>query len=470
MALSKTSSSSSSAATSPPPSSSYASSSTAVQLILATSCNDVFVDPKQILDEGDAANAPDPTKCLSSWESPMASKAGLVVANIRLVVPLGAKIPDKIAQLQLTILCNEVMTFPSGPFESNQPFKDKIIIDAATDHPISPGNLYVWDVPLLIPWNAAAYERGRLGRNYWHITAKMTFPGRLFMSKTLSAQKNLFVINAPMNHSALSYQHIHTGVADGLGALQLSFISNLFTTGGYLRGALLLPSPSPTVKIHGISMTMIQTVTLQSRRRHRHFEKCPEDRFEFFSLRGSDMENAITHCGALCRARPAVGQEIELEWVARLPKDEKARCAASQTKRRRKSADHFALSIAIAGQRRFPEATHIFASRITSNCPSCTTSTRTIPFEISEETSSTSGTVSPGPSISLAVRSSLPAGCCQNTLHKTRTPYPQGAETSGMVRRSTRRKTIAIAAEPLQKSSLPRLPPIILPMTSCEKV
>lgn len=128
-----------------------------------------------------------------------------------------------------------------------------------------------------------------------------------------------------MDLSALSYQHIHTGVADGLGALQMSFISNLFTSGGYLRGALLLPTPSPRVKIHGITMTMIQTVTLQSRKRHRHFEKCPDDRFEFFSLKGKEMEAAILHCGALCRARPAVGQEIELEWVARLPKDEQAR-------------------------------------------------------------------------------------------------------------------------------------------------
>lgn len=200
-------------------------------------------------------------------------------------------------------------------------------MDGATDLPISPGKSYSWDVPLLIPWTAASYDRGRLARNYWHLSAKLQFPGR-FLAKTLSAEKHLFVFGAPQSPFAMNYRHTHTGVADGLGALQLSFISTLFTAGGYLRGAILLPSPSPKTKIHGITMTLIQTVTLQSRKRQRHFEKCPDDRLEFFSLKGEELQAAILHTGALCRARPASNQEeIELEWVARLPKDDQARAS-----------------------------------------------------------------------------------------------------------------------------------------------
>lgn len=91
------------------------SSSTAPQLILATSANDIFIDPKAVLNDSGtasdaAANVPDPSVCISSWESPLASKASLVVANVRLVIPLGAKVPEKIGGLQLTLLCNEAMS------------------------------------------------------------------------------------------------------------------------------------------------------------------------------------------------------------------------------------------------------------------------------------------------------------------------------------------------------------------------
>ncbi|CAO1632818.1 unnamed protein product [Sympodiomycopsis kandeliae] len=320
------------------PCSSYASSSSAaassssapreLQLILTTSCNDIFVYPKSVVEEGDPSDAPDPSVFVSSWESPLASRASLMISNVRLVVPIGAKCPERISSLQLTLSCSEAMAFPSGYYESNQPFKDKITVGEATNYAISPGNSYAWDIPLLVPWTAAPYTRGNLARNYWTLSAKVQFPGKMFLNnnKNLSATKNIFVISAPKEVSALTYQHIHTGIADGLGPIQLSFISSLFTVGGYLRGALLLPSPSSEMKIHGISMSIIQTVTLQSRKRTGYFEKCRDLRVEFMNLNGAELESQILHTGALCKSRPAnANGEIELEWLTRLPTDEKAR-------------------------------------------------------------------------------------------------------------------------------------------------
>lgn len=108
--------------------------------------------------------------------------------------------------------------------------------------------------------------------------------------------------------------------------IQLAFISRSASVGGYLRGALLLPSPSPIMKLQAIMMTLVQTTSLISRKKpDGYFETCQPQRFEFVKLSGEELENAVTHTGALCKPKAAIGEEIELEWIARLPSDGLAR-------------------------------------------------------------------------------------------------------------------------------------------------
>lgn len=157
--------------------------------------------------------------------------------------------------------------------------------------------------------------------------AKAAFPG-LISQKKLTAEKNLFIVQAPLDQQALSYDHVHSGFAEGLGQVQSSFISRSFTVGGYLRGALLLPAPAPGLKLHSISMALVQTVSLLSRKRTpRHVETCLPETYEFMRLKGDELENEVVHTGALCRARPSFpgSDEIEIEWITKLPTDNQAR-------------------------------------------------------------------------------------------------------------------------------------------------
>jgi hypothetical protein len=95
--------------------------------------------------------------------------------------------------------------------------------------------------------------------------------------------------------------------------------------GGYLRGGLLLTSPAPKLKLHSIALTLIQTTHLNSRKRADHVEVLQPERHVFMTLKGDELDSAVTHTGAYCRARPGTRGELELEWIARLPTEDEVR-------------------------------------------------------------------------------------------------------------------------------------------------
>lgn len=50
------------------------------------------------------------------------------------------------------------------------------------------GGTYSWDLPLLIPCNAAPYERGHHAKNFWKASAKLNMHGRL-VNKSFKTEK-----------------------------------------------------------------------------------------------------------------------------------------------------------------------------------------------------------------------------------------------------------------------------------------
>ncbi|CAO1635861.1 unnamed protein product [Parajaminaea phylloscopi] len=293
-----------------------------MELCLATSEVDIFTYPGVATE--DPATAPDPSKSVSNWRTSRPNEVSMLVVNVKLTVPSNVKPPERITSLAITIASQENMSFPSGYWEQNVPFYDKLQVEAAAGLTIQSGSVYHWDVPILIPCNVAPYERGRHARNYWRLNAKMTFPG-VILKKSITSAKNLWVCSAPTDE-AYNYGHLHSGFAEGLGQVQLSFVSRSFTVGGYLRGAILLPSPSKTLKIHAVNMTLIQTVTLHSRKKPDHVERIPDARYDFVSLKDSELASKVCHTRALCKPQPYLDEDgIMLEWIARLPSDHEAR-------------------------------------------------------------------------------------------------------------------------------------------------
>lgn len=121
-----------------------------------------------------------------------------------------------------------------------------------------------------------------------------------------------------------NYSHTHTGFADALGPVQLSFITRSLNVGGYLRGAVYLPAPSPDLKLHSVNMSLIQCVTLHSRQKDL-VERCPYQRFDFFWLRGESLQSEVCHSGAFVKPMPTSDGAIMLEFTTRLPNDNHAR-------------------------------------------------------------------------------------------------------------------------------------------------
>lgn len=127
--------------------------------------------------------------------------------------------------------------------------------------------------------------------------------------------QNLFIIAYPLDE-AYSYDHVHSGLSDGLGPVQLSFISRSFNVGGYLRGAMLLPAPSPAIKLHAMTMSLLQTAELHSRKKPGHVEHYPVERYEFLRMEGEELQSYVDHTGALVRRVPCreAGGAIQMEW------------------------------------------------------------------------------------------------------------------------------------------------------------
>lgn len=49
------------------------------------------------------------------------------------------------------------------------------------------------------------------------------------------------------------------------------------------------------------------------------------------TLKGEELDSAVAHTGAYCRARPGTRGELELEWIARLPTEDEIRWVPCST-------------------------------------------------------------------------------------------------------------------------------------------
>lgn len=178
-----------------------------MELSISTSHSEVQTYPSVALNEPELA--PDPSKTIASWASVAGRQASMFVIAIKLTVPPKTKPPERIDSLALTLMSSETMNvrlrcegsyrathadplcprqFPSGYWEQNNPFHDRLEVESAAGMAIQAGSTYYWDVPVLIPCNAAPYERGRYGRNYWRLSAKMQLPG-LILKKQITSEK-----------------------------------------------------------------------------------------------------------------------------------------------------------------------------------------------------------------------------------------------------------------------------------------
>ncbi|PWN22104.1 hypothetical protein BCV69DRAFT_132733 [Microstroma glucosiphilum] len=289
-----------------------------MELAISSASTSVFLDPANANDAEDTA-LDHTTTGLS-----IPASSTQVTLVVTLTVPSRSKSAEHIRDLVVTITARESLLFDTGIFESNIPYQSVHTIKEAAGVRVEGGNVYKWELPVFIPSDAPPHEQSRHGRVHWTATAQMTFPGRFF-NKTLEAVTTIRVVQIPSEQSAFTFEHQHDAFAEGLGPVKAAFISRTFSVGGYLRGGLLLAAPPPRLKLHSIVLTLIQTTQLTSRKRADYAETQRPERHNFMTLKGAELDNAVTHIGAYCRARPSVQGELELVWLARLPNEDDVR-------------------------------------------------------------------------------------------------------------------------------------------------
>lgn len=77
----------------------------------------------------------------------------------------------------------------------------------------------------------------------------------------------------------------------------------------------MLPAPSPTLKLHAVTMTLLQTVELHSRKKPGMVERYPTERYEFLNVGSEELESYVRHTGALVRREPCREDgAIQMEW------------------------------------------------------------------------------------------------------------------------------------------------------------
>ncbi|TKY87422.1 hypothetical protein EX895_004100 [Sporisorium graminicola] len=304
--------------------------------ILSTTVNDVFLNP-QVRSENEAPEDHEPA---------------IVQIIIQLSIPAKYTPPSKLIGLTASLIGYESIGFPKGGFEQNQPYYNKKTIDSATDLKLEAGSIYQFEVSFSVDHSTAPYQRCKYGRHHQKVQVKATFPG-LIGKKTLTAEKNLFFIQTVAVTGFLPYYHVHRSAEEALGPIFLGVRTQHLTVGGYLRITFSLDSPSPTLKLHSLKMTLLQQTTLKSRVRRNYTEHPPSERFTFFEagpeelkkcLPGSSGEADLDGLLALAQqqpppeaapsgsssSNPASKSPLppgQCNWVARIPNDSEARAS-----------------------------------------------------------------------------------------------------------------------------------------------
>ncbi|SJX62118.1 uncharacterized protein SRS1_12967 [Sporisorium reilianum f. sp. reilianum] len=308
--------------------------------ILSTTVNDIFLNP-QVRSEN---------------ETPEDHEPAIVQVIIQLSIPTKYTPPSKLISLSASLIGYESIGFPKGGFEQNQPYYNKKTIDSATDLKLEAGSIYQFEVSFSVDHSTAPYQRCKYGRHHQKVQVKATFPG-LIGKKTLTAEKNLFFIQTVAVTGFLPYYHVHRSAEQGLGPIFLGVRTQHLTVGGYLRITFSLDSPSPTLQLHSLKMTLLQQTTLKSRVRRNYTEHPPSERFTFFEagpeelkkcLPGAANEAGLDGLLALAQQQPppephqAEGPSGsswstaaanpppppgQCNWVARIPNDSEARAS-----------------------------------------------------------------------------------------------------------------------------------------------
>ncbi len=203
---------------------------------------------------------------------------------------------------------------------------------------LEPGRTYSWDFIFEIPHESAPYERSRHGKLYQKITAKLTLHsggGLLSSKKTLSCSKNVFFVALPTGDGSLQYDFSHRDVQEHLGPLLVVTRSQHLTVGGYIRTALSLPSPAPDLILTHASLTLVQKITLTSRKRSDLVTACPVESFTVMVSDGEDIKREESlasssdeeesgeddETGTGKRRGRRTNVSFEGSWVNKLPND-----------------------------------------------------------------------------------------------------------------------------------------------------
>lgn len=188
-------------------------------------------------------------------------------------------------------------------------------------------------MPIKLSHSETPYQRCSLGMVKTNLKAKVTFSG--IMSKAVTSSQPLFITCCPSEdiETSLSTSRTNQSAAEGLGIVLTHVRSENFSVGGYCRFALSLPSPSPTLKLHKLELTLIQCVKLTSRANASKTHTADPTRMIFLTVAEEELyqRQAITRrheCEGFLEQHEKLSsskQGYENDWVARFPNDNFAR-------------------------------------------------------------------------------------------------------------------------------------------------
>jgi len=240
-----------------------------------------------------------------------AHSSPVLFVTVHLTVPVKSSPPKMIQSLMVTVRSIESLSFPRGRYEQSTTFEKKVIVEQAAGAALSPGSIYRWEIMIPIPHTNASYERIRYGSSRQRVSAKITFSG--ILSRTLTFEKPFIFITAPTKDSteSFSWSRTHAASTGHLGPFFIALRTQHLTVGGFVRAALVLSAPRPSLKLQSFSVKVIQQVRIRSRQDPKYSESCLPTQVEFLTATAEDLSSGS---GSNSHNEP-----IERAWVVRLP-------------------------------------------------------------------------------------------------------------------------------------------------------
>lgn len=308
-----------------------------IEMCLSLADNIVFVYPNVGLRRNSSTDADDNGE--EDVENALfLTKKSYFVVTVTFTVPRACGTTRTVQSLTIELTSRESLGFQEGSFESSHLSLASKTIAEAEGLELIPGNVYQLETVLEVPSTVAPYEWSRYGRNLPKITAKAKLsssqtntPATTSKSwkglastftdwtKTLEASQNVWIMAVPRSSNVLDYARTHHTAVNQLGPISIHMRSQHLTVGGYLRMGLTLPAPAPGVTVHRIVFTVIQQVTLHSRRGGT-ISKCAPERIPIFTIEGAELLKCISSPPA--DNGEAMSLPISGDWIAKLPSDD----------------------------------------------------------------------------------------------------------------------------------------------------